>query len=94
MEGVFGVIGLGLGLYCLYGCYMLRFKDLDGYCKEVLPPLLILGIAATLYGASDLYNTYIGEAKTVFYVFMTITIVALVIYAVMIKKINNKYFKA
>ena len=26
MEGVFGVIGLGLGLYCLYGCYMLRFK--------------------------------------------------------------------
>ena len=113
MEGVFGVIGLGLGLYCLYGCYMLRFKheinrtillpknvnikkckDLDGYCKEALPPRLILGIAATLYGASDLYNTYIGEAKTVFYVFMTITIVALVIYAVMIKKINNKYFKA
>lgn len=112
MDGVFGVFGLGCGIYCLYSFYMLRFKhevnrtillpkdvnikkckDLEGYCREAQTPLLLLGIVATLYGASDLYNTYIGNARMVFDIFMFLTVIALIIYAVMIKKINNKYFK-
>lgn len=26
LDGIFGLIGVGCGLYCLYGYYMLRFK--------------------------------------------------------------------
>lgn len=26
LDGIFGIIGVGCGLYCLYGFYMLRFK--------------------------------------------------------------------
>ena len=85
MEGVFGVIGLGLGLYCLYGCYMLRFKheinrtillpknvnikkckDLDGYCKEALPPLLIL---QQLYMVLPICITLISEKRRRYFMF-------------------------
>lgn len=26
LDGIFGIIGVGCGLYCLYGFYMLKFK--------------------------------------------------------------------
>lgn len=26
LDGIFGLIGVGCGLYCLYGYYMLKFK--------------------------------------------------------------------
>ncbi|QDW73696.1 hypothetical protein FND36_06395 [Lachnospiraceae bacterium KGMB03038] len=111
MEGLFGIVGVGCGLYCLYGYYLLKFKgeistsillpkdvnpkkckDFKGYCKEVQWPLLILGIIATLYGAVDLYNVYIGGADQLFLIMMILLFAALVIYVIMIRKINQKYF--
>lgn len=111
LDGLLGLFALGCGLYCLYGVYMLRFKneinrsvllpkdvnvkkckDVKGYCKEAQPPLLLLGIVTTVYGGIDLYNTYVGGADKLFIIMLILLIPALIIYAVMIKKINEKYF--
>ncbi|HIW83235.1 MAG TPA: hypothetical protein H9873_02795 [Candidatus Dorea gallistercoris] len=111
MEGLFGIVGIGCGLYCLYGYYLLKFKgeisssillpkdvnpkkckDFRGYCQEAQWPLLILGIIATLYGAVDLYNVYVGGVDLLFLIMMGLLFVALVIYVILIRKINRKYF--
>ncbi len=111
MEGLFGIVGIGCGLYCLYGYYLLKFKgeisssillpkdvnpkkckDFRGYCQEAQWPLLILGVIATLYGAVDLYNVYVGGVDLLFLIMMGLLFVALVIYVILIRKINRKYF--
>lgn len=111
MDGIFGVFGVGCGLYCLYGYYMLRFKqeinttillpkdvnvkkckDYKGYCREAQSPLLLLGVVATLYGASDLINTYVASIDMVFGIMLALLAAALVYYVVRIRKINQKYF--
>lgn len=111
MESIFGLFGVGCGLYCLYGYYLLKFKgeicstillpkdvspkkckDFRGYCNEAQWPLLILGVIATLYGAVDLYNVYVGGMDTLFLVMMALLFVALVFYVIRIRKINQKYF--
>lgn len=111
MEGIFGFFGIGCGLYCLYGFYLLKFKgeistsillpkdvnpkkckDFVGYSREVQIPLLALGIVATLYGAVDLYNVYVGGADTLFLVMMALLLVTLVAYVILVRKCNRKYF--
>lgn len=111
MDGIFGIIALGCGLYCLYAWYMLAFrkeikqsillpkdvnvkkcKDVEGYCREASKPLLGLGIVTSLYGASDLYNTYVGGADVIFLVFLVLMLVMLVVYVVLVRRCNQKYF--
>lgn len=111
MNGIFGILALGCGIYCLYGYYMLKFKkeinksillpkdvdvkkckDLEGYCKEAQYPILLLGVVTTLYGASDLYNSYVGGADMLFIVMLVLLFVALVAFVVLIRKCNKKYF--
>ena len=36
MESIFGLFGLGCGLYCLYGYYLLKFKG--EICSSILLP--------------------------------------------------------
>ena len=111
-DGIFGIFGVGCGIYCLYGYYMLkvrgeilqslflpkdadlnRCKDLKGYCNEAQMPALVLGIIVLIYGAVDLYNTYI-HGVTVLLLAATIISVfaALVFFCLRVKKINKKYF--
>lgn len=113
MDGIFGIIALGCGIYCLYGWYMLtvkkdiagaksillpsnvnvkKCKDPEGYCREAGKPLLGLGVVTSLYGASDLYNTYIGGADIIFIVLLVLMFVMLVVYVVLVRKYNQKYF--
>lgn len=111
VDGIFGLFALGCGLYCLYGYYMVKFKneinrtillpkdvdvkkcrDYRGYCKEAQFPLLLLGVMTSLYGAVDLFNTYVGGADQLFMVMLVLMVVTLVIYVIQVRKINRKYF--
>lgn len=69
-----------------------KCKDLEGYCKEAQAPVLLLGVVTTLYGCVDVYNTIVGKIGTLFMIMFAAVIPVLLIYAVMIKKINRKYF--
>lgn len=67
-------------------------KDLEGYCRETSLPLLLLGTVTTLYGVSDIYNTKVGGADTLFLIMMAALFITLVVFVVMVRKINKKYF--
>lgn len=67
-------------------------KDLEGYCREVSRPLLVIGIAATAQGLIDLYQTAAGNAGALFLAAFAVLGAALIWFAVTIKKINKKYF--
>lgn len=69
-----------------------KCKDYKAYCKEAELPLLILGVTVVLYGASDLYNTYVGGAGVLFLVMLGLMLAALIYFAVQVRKINKKYF--
>lgn len=112
LDGIFGIFGVGCGIYCLYGYYMLKVKgeitqslflpknvnmykckDLQGYCKEAQMPALILGVIVLIYGAVELYNTYIHEVSGAVLAGMIILVfAALIFFCLRIKKINKKYF--
>ncbi len=112
LDGIFGLIGVGCGLYCLYGYYMLRFrgeivhslflpkdmniktcKDFKGYSSEAQKPALILGVIVLVYGAVDLYNTYVNRvAAGLLDVMIVLVFAAIVFFSVRMKKINKKYF--
>ncbi len=67
-------------------------KDYKGYCREAQTPLLLLSVVVTLYGGIDLYNTFVGGIDPLFLMMMLVLLPTLIIYAVMIKKLNEKYF--
>ncbi len=111
LDGIFGLIGVSCGIYCLYGYYMLRFKgeivqslflpkdanvkkckDLNGYRSEAQAPALVLGIIVLLYGALDLYNTYVQAVGWMLAVMIVLVIAAVCFFAVRIKNLNKKYF--
>lgn len=69
-----------------------KCKDLEGYCREAQYPILILGVVTVLYGASDIYNGYVGGADTFFFVMLVLLFAALVLFVVLIRKCNKKYF--
>lgn len=112
LDGIFGLIGVGCGLYCLYGYYMLKFKgeiiqslflpkntdmnkcrDFKGYSSEAQIPALILGIIVLIYGAVDLYNTYVqGVAAGLLVAMLILVFAAIIFFSVRIKQINRKYF--
>ena len=112
LDGIFGLIGVGCGLYCLYGYYMLKFrgeiveslflpkntnmkkcKDFQGYSSKAQVPALLLGIIVLVYGAVDLYNTYVkGVAAGLLIVMIVLVFAGIIFFSVRMKKINKKYF--
>lgn len=56
LDGIFGLIGVGCGCYCLYGYYMLKFKG------EIIPSLFLSKDANTKK-CKD-YKGYCSEAQT------------------------------
>ncbi len=71
---------------------MKKCKDLEGYCRETSFPLLLLGVVTTLYGASDIYNTEVGGADILFFTMMAVLFVTLIVFVIMVRKSNKKYF--
>ena len=69
-----------------------KCKDVEGYCKEAGFPLLLLGAVTTLYGASDIYHTRMGGSDILFLIMMAVLFITLVVFVVLIRKINKKYF--
>lgn len=67
-------------------------KDIEAYCKETRNLQLIVSIIAVLYGASDLYNTYVGGIELIFRIMLVLLLVALIVFAVASRKYNKKYF--
>ena len=67
-------------------------KDLEGYCREVRLPLLVLGTAAAVQGPIDIYQASAGGAGRLSWVMFAILAVALIWFAVTIRKTNKKYF--
>ena len=94
MEGIFGIIGIGAGLYSLYAWFQLKFKgiintsilvpkdtnikkckDKEAYRAAAGPKLLVLAVVLILYGAEDLYNTYVQSTGKLFWVMLVLVLV-------------------
>ena len=89
MEGMFGLLGIGCGIYVLYAWYRMKTagiinttillpksinpnkcKDKEAYMKEASSKMLILGITALIYGATELCNTYVCEVGALIWIAM------------------------
>lgn len=111
MEGIFGIIGIGAGLYSMYAWFQLKFKgiintsilvpkdtnikkckDKEAYRAAAGPKLLVLAVVLILYGAEDLYNTYVQSTGKLFWVMLVLVLAVLVWFAWTVKKLNAKYF--
>ncbi len=69
-----------------------KCRDLEGYCREVQTPLLILGIVAVAQGIADIYNTSVGGIDSVYFALFIIFVIILPWFAVRVRKMNKKYF--
>ena len=74
------------------GTNIKKCKDLEGYCKVAGRPLLALGLVTTLYGAVDLYNTYIGDVQILFSILLVLLVITVVVFAILIRRYNREYF--
>ena len=105
MEGIFGIIGIGAGLYSLYAWFQLKFKgiintsilvpkdtnikkckDKEAYRAAAGPKLLVLAVVLILYGAEDLYNTYVQSTGKLFWVMLVLVLAVLVWFAWTVKR--------
>lgn len=112
MEGIFGIIGIGAGLYSLYAWFQLKFKgiintsilvpkdtnikkckDKEAYRAAAGPKLLVLAVVLILYGAEDLYNTYVQSTGKLFWVMLVLVLAVLVWFAWTVKKLMQSIFK-
>lgn len=70
-----------------------KCKDKKAYIREVTPRMAVLGASAVLYGAVDLYNSYVGEiAQVLFWAVLILVLAVLVWFGITVKKINQKYY--
>lgn len=69
-----------------------KCKDLNGYRSEAQAPALVLGIIVLLYGALDLYNTYVQAVGWMLAVMIVLVIASVCFFAIRIKNLNKKYF--
>ena len=77
MEGIFGIIGIGAGLYSLYAWFQLKFKGIIN--TSILVP-------------KDTNNTYVQSTGKLFWVMLVLVLAVLVWFAWTVKKLNAKYF--
>lgn len=71
---------------------VMRCKDKEGYIKETLPKLLILGIVAGVYGIVEIINATVMPMKGLLIASMIVSGVVLVWAGIGAKKMNDKYF--
>ena len=70
-----------------------KCKDLDGYKAYIAPKMLIFGIAAVLYGAAGLVNSYVTPLPGAVYgAVMALFLVVLIWYAIATRKGVQKFW--
>ena len=69
-----------------------KCKDKEAYRAAAGPKLLVLAVVLILYGAEDLYNTYVQSTGKLFWVMLVLVLAVLVWFAWTVKKLNAKYF--
>lgn len=70
-----------------------KCKDLEGYKAYIAPRMLVFGIAAILYGAAGLVNTYVAALPGAVYgVIMALFLAVLIWYAMATRKGVQKFW--
>ena len=70
-----------------------KCKDLEGYKAYIAPRMLVFGIAAILYGAAGLVNTYVTPLPGAVYVaVMALFLAVLIWYAMATRKGVQKFW--
>ena len=70
-----------------------KCKDLEGYKAYIAPRMLVFGIAAILYGAAGLVNTYVAPLPGAVYgAVMALFLVVLIWYAIATRKGVQKFW--
>ena len=69
-----------------------KCKDKEAYRAAAGPKLLVLAVVLILYGAEDLYNTYVQSTGKLFWLMLVLVLAVLVWFAWTVKKLNAKYF--
>lgn len=69
-----------------------RCKDVEAYNRETLPKLLIVGILAEFYGATELYNSWVTPIPEILVISMVVLFASLIWATVTTRKLNEKYF--
>lgn len=69
-----------------------KCKNFKEYAKEVEKPILILGIAGLLIGIAIFAITYASGDGNLIAALLGVLFVAIIIFIVWTRKINNKYF--
>ena len=69
-----------------------RARLKQAYRAAAGPKLLVLAVVLILYGAEDLYNTYVQSTGKLFWVMLVLVLAVLVWFAWTVKKLNAKYF--
>lgn len=67
-------------------------KDLQGYANFMAPKLWAFGIIMIVYSVISMINTYLVSIETLFWVMMAVFLLALIWYAMEVKKAMKKYF--
>ena len=70
-----------------------KCKDLEGYKAYIAPRMLVFGIAAILYGAAGLVNTYVTPLPGAVYgAVMALFLAVLIWYAIATRKGVQKFW--
>ena len=69
-----------------------KCKDKKAYIAEAGPKLLVFAIAITLYGAVDLYSTYVKDVGVLSWIMIVVVLVVVVWFGYTSKKLREKYF--
>ncbi len=70
-----------------------KCKDLEGYKAYIAPRMLVFGIAAILYGAAGLVNTYVAPLPGAVYgAVMALFLAVLIWYAIATRKGVQKFW--
>ncbi len=67
-------------------------KDVQGYADLMAPKLNLLGGVTVAYGGLGLFNTYVVDVTTLYWVMGAVFFAALIWYAVQARKATKKYF--
>ncbi|MDD2979647.1 MAG: hypothetical protein PHN80_06695 [Hespellia sp.] len=69
-----------------------KCKDKEGFLKESLPYVLILGIFTVLYGAIDMVNNFVTPLGMIDVIAAFVFVAVLIFYVLITQKLKKKYY--
>ncbi len=67
-------------------------KDKEAYMSKAMPAVLVFAVAATLYGAVDIYHYFVAPIEVIDMIGMVLFLIVLVWFMVYTTRLKNKYF--